>query len=58
METLLGPNSSGMNVTPTARSAPDTEPIRMREMSRTSKLGAMSDRRLPRQKTMQYAMSR
>ena len=58
METLLGPKSSGINVTPTASSAPDTEPIKMREMSKTSKLGAISDNRLPRQKTTQYAMSK
>ena len=34
------PTSSGMNVTPTASSAPETAPSRMRAASSTSKVGA------------------
>ena len=51
-EVCCGDRSSGMYVTPTASSAPETEPRTMREINSTWKLGANAMTRLPSTKTM------
>ena len=45
-----GPMSSGMNVTPTARNAPDTAPMSTRESKSTANVGASACTRLAAQK--------
>ena len=51
-EVCCGDSSSGIYVTPTASSAPETEPKMMREANSTWKLGANAMTRLPSTKTM------
>ena len=57
MDTRRGPTSSGRKVTPTASSAPETEPISTREASRRPNDPATAASALPAQNSAEYASS-